>query len=113
MANLADCWISFRPMSPAFASDVRERIASRGGASPDAVSVETTDGVTVRLDFFAKWECGFAWEVIDELLADDAYPFRAELLACEINGRGTEPGCGYREGVKKFATRARLLRKSR
>jgi len=112
MANIADCWVSFHPMSAEFAADLERRIAEAAGVTPADIGRTESDG-GVRFDFTGRWTCDAGWEMLEELLSDTAYTFREELLACEVNGRGTELGCQYHEGVKKFPGRSRLQRKPR
>ena len=112
MANIASCWIAFRPMSAAFATDIASRLARATGVESGDIGSTPKDG-GVRFDFFGKWTCEVGWGMIEELLADKSYTFREELLGSEIDGRGTEPGCRYREGIKKFPSRSHLQRQSK
>jgi len=113
MANIASCNLKFRPMSLEFGRDIASRIAALTGVSPSEVGPFTDQDGGEGFMFFGKWTCDFAWGLLEELLQDEDYLYRAELLACEIDGRGTEAANRYREAVKKFPNRSRLLRKSR
>lgn len=113
MANIASCILKVRPMSVELGRDIAARIAALTGVSPREVGPFVEDGGGGHFVFFGKWTCDSAWGLLEELLQDEDYPLREELRACEIDGRGTEAASRYREAVKKFPGRSRLLRKSR
>lgn len=108
MAHIAYCRLSIAPMSDAFAADIAQRLVTATGET----DVEST-AAGRRFVFFGRWTCEAGWAVIEELLNDPEYAFREELLAAEIDGRGSEPACAYREAIKKFPGRTRLQRKTR
>lgn len=101
MANLAVGGINITSKNENLFIDLKEKIknnpdfAYEGG--PDFL---TSDG-RLQIDFNGRWDCNFAWEYIDSLMADTQYIYRQELINAEISGWQEEFSCGIFEWYRK------------
>ena len=102
MANIAEGILEIRHITAEAASDLETRVHGTGNLLNYACQADHSfEGNTLTILFTSRWTCSDAWKFFENLLADDSYEYRPELLRSEMKGKGTEPGSFYKEVVKK------------
>ena len=102
MANIAEGRLEIRQITAEASSDLQARMHGTGNLLNYACRADHSfEGDTLTILFTCRWTCSDAWKFFENLLADESYEYRSELLHSEMKGKGTEPGSFYKEIVKK------------
>ena len=102
MANIAEGILEISHITAELASDLEARVHGTGNLLNYACQADHSfERNTLTILFTCRWTCSDAWKFFENLLADESYEYRSELLHSEMKGKGTEPGSFYKEVVKK------------
>lgn len=102
MANIAEGILEIRHITAEAASDLQARVHGTGNLLNYACQADHNfQGNTLTILYTSRWTCSDAWKFFENLLDDESYEHQPELLHSEMKGRGTEPGCFYKDVVKK------------
>jgi len=102
VANIAEGILEIRHITAEAASDLETRVHGTGNLLNYACQADHSfEGNTLTILFTCRWTCSDAWKFFENLLSDESYEYRPELLRSEMKGKGTEPGSFYKEVVKK------------
>jgi len=104
VANIAEGVLEIRQITAEAASDLEARVHGTGNLLNYACQADHSfEGNTLTILLTSRWTCSDAWKFFENLLADESYEYQPELLRSEMKGKGTEPGCFYKEVVKKVS----------
>ena len=113
MANIAEGVLEIRQIAAEAASDLEARVHGTGNLLNYGCQADHSfEGDTLTILFTCRWTCSDAWKFFENLLADDSYEYRPELLRSAMKGKGTEPGSFYQEVVKKASDSSTFETKS-
>ena len=109
MANIAEGILEIRHITAEAASDLETRVHGTGNLLNYACQADHSfEGNTLTILFPCRWTCSDAWKFFENLLSDESYEYRPELLRSEMKGKGTEPSFFYKETVYKASNLLRI-----
>ena len=109
MANISDGWLVVESPKSDFLEDLKMKIETSphfnyGGDCDANISKNS-----LEVGFTGRNTCQNAWNYIIELIEDEEYEFRKDLISAHLGGSGNDYGTGYSEEILKESGQKEIL----